>query len=60
MYDLKTWARRVIFAVSKMLSDFRLNILLKKNKLVSYRYIPSFCNLLIAECTIVDKTKHSA
>ena len=46
MYDLNTQARRVLFSVSKMLSDFRHNIVLKKNKLVNYRYIPSFCNLL--------------
>jgi len=42
MYDLNTQARWVIFGVSKTLSDFGHNILLKKNKLVNYRYIPTF------------------
>ena len=32
IYDLNTQARRVIFGVSKTLSNFRHNILLKKNK----------------------------
>ena len=35
MYDLNTRGRRGIFGVSKMLSDFRRNILLKKNKLIN-------------------------
>jgi len=46
MYDLNTRTTRVIFGERKLLSDFRHDILLKKNKLINYRYIPSFRNLL--------------
>ena len=46
IYDLNIRGRRVIFGVYETLSDFRHNILSKKNKLINYRYIPSFPNSL--------------
>jgi len=45
-YDLNTQARGLIIGVSKTLCDFDHEILLKKNKLLNYRHIPTFCNLL--------------
>jgi len=44
--QLNTQARGFIIGVSKTLCDFGHEILLKKNKLVNYRHIPTFCNLV--------------
>ena len=44
--QLNTQARGFIIGVSKTLCDFGHEILLKKNKLVNYRHILTFCNLV--------------